>query len=62
MAKQKVQITHATVRINKDLQTKVADIANVTGATISGYIEVAIAEKIKRDKNRPYETRELKSS
>lgn len=49
MAKQKVQYTHESVKLNADSVALVRDEVKKTRQSICGFIELAITEKLQRE-------------
>lgn len=49
MAKQKVQHTHKSVRVQREVLDSIIDHVSKTRQTISGFIELAVDEKLQRE-------------
>jgi hypothetical protein len=49
MGKQKIQFTHESVRIRKEILQRLKDETAITRQTLSGFVEIAIMEKIERN-------------
>jgi hypothetical protein len=49
MAKQKVQYTHKTLKVRSEVWERAISETELTRQTLSGFVEIAIMEKIERN-------------